>query len=290
MQQLNDIKATRALIEEWHQAGYSIGFVPTMGYLHEGHQSLITRAAAENDKVIVSVFVNPLQFGPEEDYDSYPRDLKGDQQRAAQAGADLLFAPTVAQMYPEGFDTFVTAYGVTDKLEGATRPGHFCGVTTVVAKLFNILQPQRAYFGQKDAQQVAVIRQMVRDLNMPVTIIPCPIIREADGLAKSSRNTYLTAAEYQAALSLSQSLKLAETLIQTDNIVAVEQLKKAMTACFSSIPLARIDYIKIVDPISLEELAVITDSCLILLAAYIGKTRLIDNLLIEGRGYTKKEE
>lgn len=289
MQQLNDIKATQALIKEWHQAGYSIGFVPTMGYLHEGHQSLITRAAAENDKVIVSVFVNPLQFGPEEDYDSYPRDLKGDQQRAAQAGADLLFAPTVAQMYPEGFETFVTAYGVTDKLEGATRPGHFRGVTTVVAKLFNILQPQRAYFGQKDAQQVAVIRQMVRDLNMPVTIIPCPIIREADGLAKSSRNTYLTAAEYQAALSLSQSLKLAETLIQTDNIVAVEQLKKAMTACFSSIPLARIDYIKIVDPISLEELAVITDSCLVLLAVYIGKTRLIDNLLIEGRGYTKKE-
>lgn len=282
MQTETNIRNTQACIKQWQLAGLAIGFVPTMGYLHEGHRSLIEKAAAENDKVVVSIFVNPLQFGPDEDYDNYPRDLERDQKIAAAAGADLIFAPSVSEMYPEGFATFVTAYGVTEKLEGAARPGHFRGVTTVVAKLFHILQPQKAYFGQKDAQQVAVIRQMVRDLNLPVTIIPCPIIREPDGLAKSSRNTYLSPAERKEALSLSRSLLLAEKLVRA-GITEPRLLKEQLTACFSDIASARIDYIKIVDPVSLEELSLINGSCLILLAVYIGKTRLIDNRLIESR-------
>lgn len=280
MKTITTINEVRAQIQQWQNDGDTIGFVPTMGFLHEGHQSLMAAARQHNDRVVVSIFVNPLQFGPQEDFTRYPRDLAHDQEICHRAGVDLIFHPSEKEMYPAGFDTYVEAHGVTARLEGITRPTHFRGVTTVVTKLFNIVTPDDAFFGQKDAQQVAVIRQLVRDLNMPVTIHPCPIIREADGLAKSSRNVYLAPHERAAALSLSRSLSIAKRLLNTG-----EQSPSAITAAireaFSPYSVAKVDYIKLVDPVTLKDLPVVVDEVLILLAVYIGKTRLIDNILLK---------
>lgn len=265
------------------KAGQTVGLVPTMGYLHEGHLSLIRAARTAHDLVVVSIFVNPLQFGPQEDYATYPRDLDRDGQLAAGAGADVVFAPAVAEMYPggpEGMQTFVEVGGVSERLCGASRPGHFRGVATIVSKLFNIVSPDTAYFGQKDAQQVAVIRQMVADLNMNVGITAVPIVREEDGLALSSRNVYLNPAERQAALVLSRSLKLA-----ADRLAAGERnagaIRRMMVEYIECEPLAMIDYVSLSDPITLGELGIVGRSALVALAVRIGKTRLIDNLLWE---------
>lgn len=278
MQLVTTIAEVRELVNAWKQAGKTIGLVPTMGYLHEGHQSLIQKAHAENDEVVVSVFVNPTQFGVNEDLSSYPRSIENDQEKSTAAGASLLFHPAVDEIYPAGFHTYIEAFGVTEVLEGASRPTHFRGVTTVVGKLFNIVQPTRAYFGQKDAQQAAVIEQMVRDLNFPVEIVRCPIIREADGLAKSSRNVYLSPEERQAALILSQALDLAQSLLEKGETSA-EKIIQAMTEKIQQEPLAMIDYIKVVDNQTLQDVAKIEKPVLIPLAVRIGKTRLIDNVV-----------
>lgn len=272
------IAEVRMQVAAWRKAGKTIGLVPTMGFLHEGHQSLIKQAAAENDEVVVSVFVNPTQFAADEDLDSYPRDLAQDQKLSTAAGATLLFHPTTAEMYPPGFNTYVEAFGVTEVLEGASRPTHFRGVTTVVTKLFNIAQPDRAYFGQKDAQQVAVLEQMVRDLNMPITIVRCPIIREGDGLARSSRNSYLSAEERQAAVVLNRSLALAKQLLDAGERNANVILEQ-MAALITKEPLAAIDYLKIVDNQTLRDVETINTTVLIPIAVRIGKTRLIDNMI-----------
>lgn len=278
MQLVTTIAEVRELVNAWKQAGKTIGLVPTMGYLHEGHQSLIQKAHAENDEVVVSVFVNPTQFSVNEDLSSYPRSIENDQEKSVAAGASLLFHPAVDEIYPAGFHTYIEAFGVTEVLEGASRPTHFRGVTTVVGKLFNIVQPTRAYFGQKDAQQAAVIEQMVRDLNFPVEIVRCPIIREADGLAKSSRNVYLSPEERQAALILSQALDLAQSLLEKGETSA-DKIIQAMTEKIQQEPLAMIDYIKVVDNQTLQDVAKIEKPVLIPLAVRIGKTRLIDNLV-----------
>ncbi|NLY74327.1 MAG: pantoate--beta-alanine ligase [Firmicutes bacterium] len=256
-----------------------VGLVPTMGYLHEGHLSLIRRAKAENDLVVVSIFVNPAQFGPNEDFQRYPRDLERDQELAEAAGTDILFAPEVGEMYPEGYQTYVEVTGgVARRMCGASRPGHFRGVATVVLKLFNIVEPDRAYFGEKDAQQLRVIRRMARDLNLKVEIIGCPIVREADGLALSSRNVYLNQAERKAALILYRTLSRAKELIEIgerDAAVLREQLIKTIAAE----PSASLDYLEIADSESLEPVAKLTGEIIIALAVRIGTTRLIDNMV-----------
>ncbi len=266
-------------LTSWRDDQLTIGLVPTMGFLHEGHQSLIKKAANDNNRVVVSIFVNPTQFAAGEDLDTYPRDLVQDQIKCQEAGADLIFAPDVSELYPSGFNTYVTTSGISDLLEGKSRPTHFRGVTTIVTKLFNLVQPTKAYFGQKDAQQVAVLQQMVRDLNQNLDLVVCPIIREPDGLAKSSRNTYLSTDARQQAVVLSQALTLAETLIingerETSTIIA------ALEGLIQSQPLTKIDYIKIVDPTTLQDIAVIDHKVLLLLAVYVDHTRLIDNTLI----------
>ena len=266
-------------LTSWRDDQLTIGLVPTMGFLHEGHQSLIKKAANDNNRVVVSIFVNPTQFAAGEDLDTYPRDLVQDQIKCQEAGADLIFAPDVSELYPSGFNTYVTTSGISDLLEGKSRPTHFRGVTTIVTKLFNLAQPTKAYFGQKDAQQVAVLQQMVRDLNQNLDLVVCPIIREPDGLAKSSRNTYLSTDARQQAVVLSQALTLAETLIingerETSTIIA------ALEGLIQSQPLTKIDYIKIVDPTTLQDIAVIDHKVLLLLAVYVDHTRLIDNTLI----------
>ena len=260
----------------WKRAGLTVGLVPTMGYLHEGHASLIKRAAAECDRVVVSVFVNPTQFGPNEDLESYPRDFEHDKALVAECGAHLMFAPTPADMYASGAAAWVTVEGLTKELCGRSRPIHFRGVATVVNKLMNIAQPDRAYFGEKDAQQLAVIRRMVKDLNMPVQVVGCPIVREADGLAKSSRNTYLNAAERQAALVLSRSLAEGRKLLEAGETNA-ERVCSRITEVINAEPAARIDYVQAVDADSIEPVAEVKGTVLFAIAVYIGKTRLIDN-------------
>jgi len=255
------------------------GFVPTMGYLHEGHLSLVRRARAENDHVAVSIFVNPTQFGPHEDYDRYPRDLERDLRLLEPLGVDLVFAPPVEEMYPPGFQTWVIVEEVSRPLEGASRPGHFRGVATVVAKLLNIVQPDRAYFGQKDAQQAVVIRRMVRDLNIPVEIVVCPTVREPDGLAMSSRNTYLSPEERRAATVLFRALQAARARYEAGERDA-ERLREAMREVIRAEPLARLDYVSVADPETLQELSRVEGRALLSLAVYIGRTRLIDNLLL----------
>lgn len=273
---VKEIKELRTLIKGWKREGLSVGFVPTMGALHEGHESLIKRAVAENDKVVVSVFVNPTQFGPNEDYEAYPRDINKDLSLCMNAGAAVVFNPEPSEMYFENKSTSVSVSNLTSVLCGAKRPGHFDGVCLVVSKLFNIVTPDRAYFGQKDAQQVAVLKRMVRDLNIDVEIIPCPIIREEDGLAKSSRNTYLSTEERKAALVLSRSLNIAKKLLE-DGERNAAKIKEAMKEEINKEALARIDYIEIVDSDSLENIETIERSILVPIAVYIGKTRLIDN-------------
>ena len=283
MQVITRIDELKKKIRDARAAGRTIGVVPTMGYLHEGHLTLMRQARAEQGFVIATLFVNPLQFGPTEDYAVYPRDLARDSKLAATTGIDVLFAPTVDEMYPAGNGktlTFVDVEKITATLCGASRPGHFRGVATVVTKLFNITEADVAYFGQKDAQQVTVIRQMVRDLNMNVRVVAVPIVREADGLALSSRNQYLSPAERQAALVLSKSLRLAETMLAGGNREASAVLA-AVTECIAQEPLAAVDYIAMVDPQTLQPLTQISGSALVALAVRFGKTRLIDNLLWE---------
>lgn len=275
-----NITGVRETVKAWRSEGLSVGLVPTMGYLHEGHKSLIDRAVRENDRVVVSVFVNPMQFGPAEDLETYPRDIEADCRLCREAGADVVFHPEVSEMYPKNFTSFVDTTGVTEELCGKSRPVHFRGVCTVVSKLFHIVTPDRAYFGQKDAQQLAVIRRMVRDLNINVEVVGCPIIREADGLAKSSRNTYLSAEERQAALVLSRAVNAGKELIargETDGDAVLQKMK----ALIEAEPLAKIDYVEMVRRDTMEIHRTVDEPVLVALAVYIGKTRLIDNFIWE---------
>ena len=279
MKIVSTIEEVRAQVKEWKKEGLSIGFVPTMGYLHEGHMSLID-AAEENDKVVVSIFVNPMQFGPTEDLASYPRDLEHDAKLCEEHGVDLIFHPTPEEMYGDQFYSYVDMDVLTKELCGLSRPVHFRGVCTVVTKLFNIVTPDRAYFGQKDAQQLAVIKRMVKDLNMPLTINGCPIIREEDGLAKSSRNTYLSPEERKAALVLSRSIFLGKEMVENGERDC-KKILAAMTAEIEKEPLAKIDYVKIVDLDTMQQVEKIDRGILAAIAVYIGKTRLIDNFMYE---------
>ena len=274
------IEEVRAQVKAWRAEGLTVGLVPTMGYLHEGHQSLIARSVAENDRTVVSDFVNPIQFGPTEDLATYPRDIERDAALCESTGANLIFHPEADEMYAPDFCTYVDMDHLTKGLCGKTRPIHFRGVCTVVSKLFHIVQPDRAYFGQKYAQQLAVIRRMVRDLNMPLTIVGCPIIREEDGLAKSSRNTYLSAEERKAALCLSRGLNKGKAAVEAGETDA-EKVKAIITAEIDAEPLSRIDYVEIVDWNNLEPVSSTEGSILAAVAVYIGKTRLIDNFIIE---------
>ena len=274
------IEEVRRQVKEWRKQGLSVGLVPTMGYLHEGHKSLIVKAAAENDKVVVSDFVNPIQFGVNEDLDAYPRDIEADKKVCEEAGADLIFHPEVTEMYAPDFSTYVEMSKVSEGLCGKTRPTHFRGVCTVVSKLFHIVMPDRAYFGQKDAQQLAVIRRMVRDLNMDIQIVDCPIVREADGLAKSSRNTYLNEAERRAALVLSKAVFHGEDLMKKGERDA-ETILTAVREIIEKEPMAKIDYVEMVDADTIEPLAKAEGRVLTAMAVYIGKTRLIDNFIAE---------
>lgn len=280
MEITGSIKRVREQVREWRKEGLTVGLVPTMGYLHDGHKSLIDKAVAQNDKVVVSVFVNPMQFGPTEDLESYPRDMDRDAALCEKAGAALIFHPEPEEMYDDNFSSFVDMNTLTGGLCGKTRPIHFRGVCTVVAKLFNIVTPDRAYFGQKDAQQLAVIRHMVNDLSFGIEIVGCPIIREEDGLAKSSRNTYLSEEERKAALVLSYSLKEGRKLVDAGEKDAAK-VKKAITDIIEKEPLAKIDYVEVVDWNTLEPVERIDGPILTAIAVYIGKTRLIDNFIVE---------
>ncbi len=261
------------------QLAEPVGFVPTMGYLHEGHLSLVTRAKIDNPTVVVSIFVNPTQFGPQEDFKSYPRDTERDLSLLGKARADVVFMPSPEEIYPPGCDTWVEVGEITRRLEGASRPGHFRGVTTVVAKLFNIVRPDRAYFGQKDAQQVIVITKMVTDLNMGLEIVTLATVRELDGLAMSSRNTYLSPEERQAAVVLSEALTLAQELVSAGEMDA-GLVRRKMTELIQEQPLAEIDYISLADMETLGEMDTIVPPVLISLAVKIGRTRLIDNIML----------
>lgn len=280
-----EIITTVNQMQEWSRdqkrAGRSIGLVPTMGYLHDGHLSLVKKARAECDVVVVSIFVNPLQFGVTEDYGDYPRDLSRDAGLLEREGVDVAFAPSVEEMYPRGYSTVVEVQGdITARLCGASRPGHFRGVTTVVSKLFNICLPDVVYFGQKDAQQAIVIEKMVRELNFPLRIARGPIVRESDGLAMSSRNVYLSKEERESALVLFQALELARRLIEEGETDAV-RVKQEMADLINSKPYTQIDYVEICDGEDLSDLSEIRGKVLIALAVRVGKTRLIDNLLLE---------
>lgn len=274
------VAEVRKQVKEWKKEGLTIGFVPTMGYLHEGHKSLMEEARKENDKVVVSIFVNPMQFGPTEDLASYPRDLEHDAKLCEEHGVDLIFHPTPEEMYGDQFYSYVDMDVLTKELCGLSRPVHFRGVCTVVTKLFNIVTPDRAYFGQKDAQQLAVIKRMVKDLNMPLTITGCPIIREEDGLAKSSRNTYLSPEERKAALVLSRSIFLGKEMVEKGERDC-KRILAAMTEEIEKEPLAKIDYVKIVDLDTMQQVEKIDRGILAAIAVYIGKTRLIDNFMYE---------
>ena len=257
----------------------SVGFVPTMGYLHQGHLALVKQARADNPVVVVSIFVNPTQFGPAEDFSTYPRDPERDLALLEKEKTDIVFMPSSEEMYPEGFDSWVEVGKVTERLEGGHRPGHFRGVTTVVARLFNIVEPTRAYFGQKDAQQAIVIRKMVADLNMNLEIMVAPTVRESDGLAMSSRNVYLNPQERQAATVLFKALTLAQQLRENGEKNA-ETIRQEMTSLINKEPLAKIDYVSIADAQTLEELSEIDRPAVASLAVKIGKTRLIDNIVL----------
>jgi pantoate--beta-alanine ligase len=257
-----------------------VGFVPTMGYLHEGHLSLVRQARKENPSLVVSIFVNPTQFGPQEDFRSYPRDTERDLALLEKEASDVVFTPSADEMYPPRFNSWVEVGKVTERLEGASRPGHFRGVTTVCAKLFNVVQPKRAYFGQKDAQQALVIKKMISDLNMNLEIVTLPTVREPDGLAMSSRNTYLGPEERQAAPVLYQALTLAQRLWQQGEKDA-EHIRQEMIGHIQSQPLANIDYVSIADADTLDELDMVRLPALVSLAVKIGKTRLIDNIVLK---------
>ncbi|HVI40243.1 MAG TPA: pantoate--beta-alanine ligase [Anaerovoracaceae bacterium] len=278
MKIVNTIQEVRENVKAWRTEGLTVGFVPTMGYLHEGHQSLIHRAAKENDRVVVSIFINPLQFGEKEDLETYPRDLERDSIICAAAGTDLIFHPTAEEMYDGDFCSFVDVNGLTDTLCGKSRPGHFRGVCTVVAKLFNIVKPDRAYFGQKDAQQVAVIKRMVRDLNMDLEIIACETVREADGLAKSSRNVHLNKEERRASTILQGALRVVEKKLAAGTMTS-EEIQKTIVEKIASETSVRLDYAEVVDLETLRPVSRIEAPALIAAAVYVGKTRLIDNFI-----------
>jgi pantoate--beta-alanine ligase len=277
---VSTIHEVRERVKTWRTEGLTVGFVPTMGYLHEGHRSLIERAARENDRVVVSIFVNPLQFGEKEDLETYPRDLEGDSAICAEAGADLIFHPAADEMYEKEFCSYVDMNGLTDTLCGRSRPGHFRGVCTVVMKLFNIVKPDRAYFGEKDAQQVAVVKRMVKDLNMDLEIVACETVREEDGLAKSSRNVHLNREEREAAAILPKALRAAEEKIASGKRTSAE-IEKTIGDLIGSEALARLDYAEIVDLETLRPVNQIEAPALVAAAIYIGKTRLIDNFIAE---------
>lgn len=279
MKIVSTVEEVRAEVKKWRENGLSVGLVPTMGYLHEGHKSLIDKAVEQNDKVVVSVFVNPIQFGPTEDLATYPRDLERDAVLCENAGASLIFHPEKENMYFDDFCTYIDMENLTKGLCGKTRPTHFRGVCTVVGKLFNIVQPDRAYFGQKDAQQLAVIRRMVRDLNFNLDIIGCPIIREEDGLAKSSRNTYLSPEERKAAVILHKGLVKGEEMVRSGEKNSAAVIN-AIREIIESEPLAKIDYVEIVDFDNIQPVETIEGTVLTAVAVYIGKTRLIDNFII----------
>ena len=279
MKIVSTIKEVKEIVSGWKKQDLSVGFVPTMGYLHEGHGSLITKARENNDKVVVSIFVNPMQFGPSEDLASYPRDLEKDSAFCESLGADLIFHPEPSEMYTDSFCSYVDMSVLTEELCGLSRPVHFRGVCTVLTKLFNIVQPDRAYFGQKDAQQLAVVKHMVEDLNMNLAIIGCPIVREEDGLAKSSRNTYLSEEERKAALILSKTIFMGQKMVEEGETDAAK-LVEAMKANIQTEPLAKIDYVKAVDGLTMQQIPEIKSPALVAIAVYIGKTRLIDNFFV----------
>ncbi len=278
MQVVGTVAGVRTLVRQWRREGLTVGLVPTMGFLHDGHISLVKRAVGECDRVVVSVFVNPSQFGPAEDFEDYPRDIAHDIQVLREAGAHCVFHPEPAEMYAPDFCTWVQVEGLTEGLCGRTRPTHFRGVCTIVSKLFNICLPDRAYFGQKDAQQLAIIRRLVRDMSYGIRVIGCPIIREADGLARSSRNVYLSSDERKAAVVLSRSLRHGEKLViagEKSTETVIEAIKKEI----ATEPLARIDYIEAVDAVTMKPVATIEKPTLFAMAVYIGKTRLLDNFI-----------
>ena len=280
MKILSTVEEVREVVKAWKKEGLTVGLVPTMGYLHEGHASLIKKASQENDRVVVSDFVNPIQFGPKEDLASYPRDIERDAKVCEASGADLIFHPQPEDMYSPDFSTFVDITGPSEELCGKSRPIHFRGVCTVVSKLFLITAPDRAYFGQKDAQQLAVIKRMVRDLNFDIEIVGCPIVRESDGLAKSSRNTYLNEEERKASVILHKGLEEGKRLVlngERDAKVVVNKI----TEIISGEPLAKIDYVQVVSFPDVKIVDKIDGDILTAVAVYIGKTRLIDNFIIE---------
>ena len=274
MEIITTIENIRSIVNHWKDKGYSIGFVPTMGYLHDGHAALIDQARKDNDKVIVSIFVNPTQFGENEDLNSYPRDINRDKSLCEAHKADIIFSPTSDEMYHDR-KAFVNIVELSDTLCGISRPIHFKGVCTVVTKLFNIIQPTNAYFGEKDAQQLAIIRKMVFDLNFPVNIIGVPIVRESDGLAKSSRNTYLSSEERKAATILYKAIQEVKQCINRG--ASADSIINVMTNIVNTEPLAKIDYISVVDAITMQPVQEITAPVLVAMAVYIGSTRLIDN-------------
>lgn len=276
MKVINNINDIRNIVKQWKKEGLNIGFVPTMGYLHEGHESLIQRSVKENDKTIVSIFVNPTQFGPNEDLESYPRDLEKDKKICNKNNVDIIFSASTNEMYYEDFATFVSVDGLTEGLCGKSRPNHFRGVCTVVSKLFNIVKADKAYFGEKDAQQLAIIKRVVRDLNIDIEIIGCPIVREEDGLAKSSRNTYLSNEERKAAVVLNRSLSIAKKALENGERKA-SRIKDLISDEILKEELAKIDYIEVVDSLDLKQVTNIEKDILVAIAVFIGKTRLIDN-------------
>ena len=280
MKVLKKVDEVKKLSNQWRKEGKTVGLVPTMGYLHEGHMSLIERCRKENDKVIVSIFVNPAQFGENEDLDAYPKDFQKDKTLCEKAGADLIFNPDTDEMYSNQ-RTYVNIDGLSDYLCGKSRPIHFRGVCTVVSKLFMITNPDNAYFGQKDAQQLAIIKKMVKDLNFDVNIVGCPIVREEDGLAKSSRNVYLNPEERKAALCLSKAIAAGKLLANSET--DADKVKNEMIKILETEPLAKIDYVEIVDNETMQPVSEIKDNTLAAMAVYIGKARLLDNFVKEGQ-------
>lgn len=273
------VAQVRAQVQQWKKEGLTVGLVPTMGYLHEGHASLAKQSVALCNKTVASVFVNPIQFGPSEDLVSYPRDFEHDCDILEQIGVDLVFHPSPEEMYAPDFCTYVDMENLTTQLCGKSRPGHFKGVCTVVSKLFHIVQPNKAFFGEKDAQQLAVIRRMVRDLSFDIEIVGCPIVREADGLAKSSRNVYLNAEERKAALILSKTVLLGKEIIAKGELSG-KALTDALKENIQKEPLARVDYVDVVNGISMEPIENLQGQILVAMAVFIGKTRLIDNFSV----------
>jgi pantoate--beta-alanine ligase len=282
MQIATTIQEMRALVQTARSARLRVGLVPTMGALHEGHLSLVRTAKAQTDTVVVSIFVNPLQFGPKEDLNKYPRTFEQDCALLEKEGVEFVFAPATSEMYPPGAITYVDVEGLSDRLDGVSRPGHFRGVTTVVAKLFHIVQPDKAFFGQKDAAQSAIIRRMVRDLNFPVEIVVCPIVRESDGLAMSSRNAYLNPEERRQSLVLSRTLQRIVQVFDAGQRDSAE-LIAAGKESLATVPSLRLDYLSVVDPDTLEAVNEVRPLTLVAVAAWVGSTRLIDNVLLKPR-------